>query len=179
MEAVCKEIGGVRYVLKLLEVMRCAGGHVLCAVSAGGRCALCAGGCEGRAACAVGAGGCALLAGGCALRAGGREESALYAGVSDRRATCACWKCKCWRLCSICCMGDRFDDPKPSSSWKMRHTTVFVNEFDELLGLEDDVDGWEELLASTRMTNLQPGTARRASISEPFFENFTVMAASK
>jgi hypothetical protein len=93
-EAVCKEIGGVRYMLKLLEVMRCAGGHVLCAVSAGGRCALCAGGCEGRAACAVGAGGCALLAGGCALRA-------LYAGVSDRRATCACWKCKCWRLCSM------------------------------------------------------------------------------
>ena len=78
--------------LELLEVMRCAtsaGGHVLCA----GRCALCAGGCEGRAACAVGAGGCAL-------RGGGRGERALYAGVSDRRATFACWKCKCWRLCS-------------------------------------------------------------------------------
>jgi len=38
-------------------------------------------------------------------------------------------------------MRDRLDGPKPSSSWKMRHTTVFVNEFDELLGLEDDVDG--------------------------------------
>jgi hypothetical protein len=32
---------------------------------------------------------------------------------------------------------------------------VFVNEFDELLGLEDDVGGWNSL-ASTRLTNLQP-----------------------
>jgi len=126
-------------VLKLLEVMRCAGGHVLCAVSAG-RCALCAGGYEGGAACAVGAGGCALRAG----------KRALYAGVSERRATCVCWKCKCWRLCSIiCCMRDCLDGPKPSSSWKMHHTMVFVNEFDEFLGWEDDVDGWKELLAVT------------------------------
>jgi len=73
-----------------------AGGHVLCAVSAG-RCALCVGGCEGGTACAVGARGCAL-------RAGGRGERALYARVSDRRATCTCWKCKRWRLYSMCCV---------------------------------------------------------------------------
>ena len=29
------------------------------------------------------------------------------------------------------CMRDRLDGPKPLSSWKMRYTTVFVNEFDE------------------------------------------------
>jgi len=46
-------------------------------------------------------------------------------------------------------MRDRLDGPKPSSSWKMRQTTVFVKEFDELLGLEDDVDGWKELLANS------------------------------